>query len=535
LSHSEGSRYLTRVQQQEVNVAGRIAEGPGRTGLILIAAVLLLSGSPAASGYAVVDTGQQTFYDDSTEIVAPLPSEPFYGQDAEYEGPEPSYVDNGDGTVTDLLTGLMWQKTPGEKATYDDAVANAGTFELAGHDDWRLPTIKELYSLIDFGGIDPSGWTGGDPSELTPFIDTEYFDFEYGDADAGERIIDAQYWSSTEYVGETMGGDATTFGVNFADGRIKGYPSEPVGPPGQQFTMTAFVRHVRGGDGYGLNDFVDNGDGTITDLATGLMWMQEDSGTGYDWEGALAYAEGLTFAGHDDWRLPNAKELQSIVDYTRSPQTTSSPAIDPILDCTAIVDEGGGVNYPFYWTGTTHINWTETEGAWGAYVAFGEALGWMQPPGGGSYELLDVHGAGAQRSDPKSGDPADWPYGNGPQGDVVRIYNYVRCVRGGVETGVDDSEGPSPIGSIRFSPNPFRDRTEVTLLLPAGAESASCVIYDVNGRVVRSLRAAEAPGDEIRFVWDGTSDAGGRVAAGTYFAELRTPSAAERIRLVLLR
>jgi hypothetical protein len=42
---------------------------------------------------------------------------------------------------------------------------------------------------------------------------------------------------------------------------------------------------------------------------------------------------------------------------------------------------------------------------------------------------LDVHGAGAQRSDPKKGDPATFPHGRGPQGDVVRIYNYVRAVR----------------------------------------------------------------------------------------------------------
>jgi hypothetical protein len=58
------------------------------------------------------------------------------------------------------------------------------------------------------------------------------------------------------------------------------------------------------------------------------------------------------------------------------------------------------------------------------------------PPGSGSYRLMDVHGAGAQRSDPKAGDPADWPHGNGPQGDVVRITNTVRLVRdAGQETG----------------------------------------------------------------------------------------------------
>ncbi|HUJ11912.1 MAG TPA: DUF1566 domain-containing protein, partial [Verrucomicrobiae bacterium] len=64
------------------------------------------------------------------------------------------------------------------------------------------------------------------------------------------------------------------------------------------------------------------------------------------------------------------------------------------------------------------------------YVCFGRALGWMHmPPGFGEYRLLDVHGAGAQRSDPKAGNPADFPHGRGPQGDVIRIYNFVRCVR----------------------------------------------------------------------------------------------------------
>jgi hypothetical protein len=153
-----------------------------------------------------------------------------------------------------------------------------------------------------------------------------------------------------------------------------------------------------------------------------------------DWVDALDYAENLVHAGYDDWRLPDAKELQSIVDYTRSPATTGSAAIDPVFLCTAIVDEGGDINYPFYWTGTTHENMGADFGTAAVYIAFGEALGWMQPQGGGLPTLMDVHGAGAQRSDPKIGDPADWPYGHGPQGDVIRIHNYVRCVRGPIAT-----------------------------------------------------------------------------------------------------
>ena len=89
---------------------------------------------------------------------------------------------------------------------------------------------------------------------------------------------------------------------------------------------------------------------------------------------------------------------------------------------TPIIDERGETDYPFYWTSTTHANATGG-GESAAYIAFGEALGYMMN------SWMDVHGAGAQRSDPKSGNPADYPNGRGPQGDAIRIYNYVRCVR----------------------------------------------------------------------------------------------------------
>ena len=50
----------------------------------------------------------------------------------QYLGNQPSYVDNGDGTVTDLNTGLMWQQDPGEKMTYDQAIAGASSFNVYG-------------------------------------------------------------------------------------------------------------------------------------------------------------------------------------------------------------------------------------------------------------------------------------------------------------------------------------------------------------------------------------------------------------------
>jgi hypothetical protein len=500
---------------------------------LLVALSVTVPGTVSASergpgDYPIVDTGQVLCYDDTDEIPPPSEGSPYHGQDAQYEGNQPSYVDNGDGTVTDLVTGLMWQQDHGVTYTFDEAVANAPSFELAGYDDWRLPTIKELYSLIDFSGIDPSGWSGNDPSELTPFIDTDFFGFEYGDPEA-RRIIDAQYWSSTEYDGTTIAGAETAFGVNFADGRIKGYPSEPIGPPGQQFEKESYVRHVRGNMSYGINSFVDNADGTITDTATGLTWMQDDSGVGYDWEDALEYAEGLSYAGHSDWRLPNAKELQSIVDYTRGPQSTGTASLDPLFSVTPITDEGGGTNYPFYWSSTTHANWQSPSGGWGAYVSFGEALGFMPPSG----ELMDVHGAGAQRSDPKSGDPTNWPEGHGPQGDVIRIYNYVRCVRDSGASGVDGESHSS--ASFRSSPNPFSDRTELSFVLPESGGNAVCVIYSPSGRTVRTLEEPPDDSGTVRFEWDGRSDSGRRVAAGVYFARLMTPASTERTRLVMLR
>jgi hypothetical protein len=376
-----------------------------------------------AVAYPVVDTGQVSFYDNEDEITEPAEGAAFLGQDAAYDGSLASYTDNGDGTVTDNVTGLMWQQDPGDKMTYTEAAAAADSFELGGYDDWRLPSIKELYSLIDFSGLDPSCFTSID-CEMTPFIDTGFFAFEYGDTDAGERVIDSQWATSTLYVGTTMGGDDTMFGVNFADGRIKGYPI--IDPQGGEKEF--FVMYVRGNPDYGVNDFVDNGDGSVSDRATGLIWQQSDSTYGMDWSEALNYCTALDTGGYDDWRLPNAKELQSILDYTRSPGTTDSAAIDPIFSASVITDEGGDTNYASYWTGTTHAR--AIGGTDAVYIVFGEALGWMKNPQTGEYTLLDVHGAGAQRSDPKTGTADDYPYGRGPQGDIVRIDNYVRCTTG---------------------------------------------------------------------------------------------------------
>jgi hypothetical protein len=337
--------------------------------------------------YLIVDTGQDKCYDNSQEITCPQSGEAFYGQDAQFQGTQFSFIDNGDRTVTDLKTGLMWQTTPSSNSfSWQDAVDYCESLELAGYDDWRIPSLKELFSISDFS----QGW---------PYLDTDYFDL------AGNTVSkDEQYWSSNfYYVGTTHGGAESAFGVNHGTGHIKAYPAEAGGPFGN------YVRAVRGNATYGMNDFTDNGNGTITDRATGLMWIQNDLNEPVDWENALHYADTLSFAGYDDWRLPDVKELQSIVDYSGV-----FPAIDSLFGCTGITNEAGDADYGYYWTSTSaYFGPQSPEYYYAWYVAFGYAV---------DGEGNDSHGAGAVRFDTKV---EGGPLGEGGE----RYYNYIRCVR----------------------------------------------------------------------------------------------------------
>jgi len=398
--------------------------------------------------YPVVKTGVVEFYNNTAIISEPPAGEAFYGQDATYQGNTPSYTDNGDGTVSDIITGLIWQKEMGEKISYTDAFVKADTMTLAGYTDWRVPTIKELYSLILFTGR----VSGSVPYEM--FIDSAYFIQPLGDTTIGERLIDAQTWSATQYKSTTMNGDSTVFVFNFLDGRIKGYPKYIPGS-NNSIPKTMYFRMVRNNTDYGINSFVDNGDGTITDNATGLMWQQADDGNSRDWENSLYYAENLILAGYSDWRLPNAKELQSIVDYTRCPEFTNSPAIDAAFSTTEITDPDGiAGQYPYFWTSTCHLDGLNPYTS-AVYIAFGEAQGKM------NNTLMDVHGAGAQRSDPKSGNPDNYPDFWGPQGDVRYVFNFVRCVRKASGNSSINKTNKTP--KFYIYPNPSPDYCIVKL------------------------------------------------------------------------
>ena len=366
-------------------------------------------------------------------------------------------------------------------------------------------------------------------TSIKKFIDTTYFNQPLGNTAIGEREIDAQTWSSTQYTGLTMGGDSTVFGVNFIDGRIKGYPKYK---PATGAANNMYFRMVRGNIEYGINSFVENGDGTVSDLATGLMWQQADDGIARNWQEALFYAEVSELAGYDDWRLPNAKELQSIVDYTRSPQTTNSPAIDPVFETTEINDpDGNPGHYPFFWTGTSHLDGVNPFTN-AVYIAFGEGLGKMNGI------LMDVHGAGCQRSDPKSGNINNYPQFWGPQGDVRYVYNYVRLVRDGMTTDIKAiKSAPDDFKLNQNYPNPFNPTTIISFTIPVVKNTNTAFpikvtlkVYDILGSEVATLvNEYKMPGNyEVLF------DAS-QLFSGVYLTKLTTENISETIKMILLK
>jgi hypothetical protein len=238
-----------------------------------------------------------------------------------------SYTVSPDGlTVTDNVTGLTWQRCSaglsGANCSVGAAVSqtwtNATTFcdglDLADRTDWRLPSEYDLQGIVHYGRYEPS-------------IDTAAF--------PGENSY--PYWSSSTCAHFT----GKAWGVHFADGEIYDYGK----------TGSNYVRCVRGESI--ARSFTDNLDGTVTDNATGLMWQQVDDNVLRNWEASLAYCEALDLGGHMDWRLPDVKELRSLVDNTRY-----NPTIDTALF--------SGTKAYYYWSSSTGAEYTYFAG----YVAF---------------------------------------------------------------------------------------------------------------------------------------------------------------------
>lgn len=364
-------------------------------------------------GYKIRHTGVYMYYDTISIINNPESKSVFYIQDAKNYDSSDHFIDNGDSTISDHVTGLMWRNNLTPKLTLEEAKIYLKQINSGKYKDWRIPSIKELFSLIDY-----SGQVLGDRS-IRLFINTTYFDQPLGKTDKGEREIDAQTWSSTECQSLTMGKDKSRYGVNFIDGRIKAYP---ITKPFSGLPNKLHFRFVRGNPYYGYNKYIDNGDGTITDEATGLMWQKVDSQTALDWKSSLEYAINLKLAGQNDWRLPTVKELQSIVDYENNLDKSLKASISELFQTSMRNNPDGSLNYPYYWSSTTLLDGPQP-GNQAAYVCFGKASAFFN----GQY--VDAHGTGAVRSDLKYLQQASYPISFGPQGDLVYVRNYVRCVR----------------------------------------------------------------------------------------------------------
>ncbi|NVN92849.1 MAG: DUF1566 domain-containing protein, partial [Desulfuromonadales bacterium] len=161
--------------------------------------------------------------------------------------------------------------------------------DLGGFSDWRLPTEKELITINDYSIPFPA-----------PTINTTFFP-------NSKTGYDAYYWSSAQYVHDSR----YAWAVDTGQGGVE---------PNFKYS-NGYVRCVRG-EARPLPNFIDNHNCTVSDTSTGLMWQQGDQPSSWDY--ALTYCNTLTLGGTSGWRVPNIKELQSLVDYTRQYQSINT-------------------------------------------------------------------------------------------------------------------------------------------------------------------------------------------------------------------
>ena len=222
----------------------------------------------------------------------------------------------------------MWQKSDGGEMTFEAALKWCEDLILGGFTDWRLPTAHELFSINHFDRINPA---------LNTLIFVK---------------SSAQYWWSSE----TKADDSTRIWVVNAGGGIGAHSrSETLSEGG---TKLFHVRAVRNPVNVKPPEirFIRQLNGTVSDKNTGLTWYFDPGPAEKTWEESLLYSAGLTFAGKNDWRVPNIKELQSLNDVS---------LCKPSLDVKFFPDIG----MKNYWSSTSLTN--EPDKAWISNTEYG--------------------------------------------------------------------------------------------------------------------------------------------------------------------
>lgn len=195
--------------------------------------------------------------------------------------PNPAAMQVNGEIAVDRVTGLTWQRGFTPKLTRDEAQAHCDTLALMGFNDWRLPSRIELISLLDH--------------TRTPSLDNQAF------ADTPTDY----FWTSSVVPFAPDQGFSVYFGAGFtAFGKLNG-PS-------------AHVRCVRGGV-MGVSPHLLVNEAEVIDVHTELHWQRVlQNQEPVTWDAAHAHCVSLRLLGSQRWRLPSAKELQTIVDETQT-------------------------------------------------------------------------------------------------------------------------------------------------------------------------------------------------------------------------
>lgn len=370
-------------------------------------ALLLANGIVHAGTISLPRTGQVSCYDASGNVIACIGT----GQDGESRAgvamPSPRFTDKGDGTVVDNMTGLMWLKDAdcfGGRISWTSALAAIKTFNTnpgsrscigytAIYSDWRMPNVNELMSLANFGESSLATWLNS-----SGFVNVRSSDYHSSTTQAQYRDPfkpEAYYTMFISYPGLREFGKGS-IAYTWA---VRGTSSGPARVPktGQTFcydvpgnvidcTGSGQDGELRAGEEWPSPRFQSNGDGTVTDNLTGLIWLADagcaktiarSSDGNLTWQETLSFVDSINrkmisiancanYTGaYTDWRLPNAVEMRSLFNgqVKNAADWLKSQGFRNALGVTSDVLQ---TNY--YWTSTSRGSTAFVYGLDGGFV-----------------------------------------------------------------------------------------------------------------------------------------------------------------------